>query len=314
MHRVIVVAGEALIDLLIAPDGRSTATPGGGPFNTARTIARLSRPAAFLGRVSNDRFGSLLRDRLVDDGVDLRFVTETDDPTTLALAELDEAGAATYRFYTDGTSAAGLTAEALPYPLPDDVKAVHVGTLGLVLEPLAATIEVLVSRTPDTAILMLDPNGRPSATPDPAAWMARVERTARRADIVKVSSEDLRLLRPDMPTAEAVDDLLTLGVRVVLLTDGARSVNLATPRGVTSLDPPDVHVVDTIGAGDAFGGAFLAAWVGAGHGRAELDDDATLVEATTFAIRVASFTCTRSGAEPPTVLDLEGWQPGRSAG
>jgi fructokinase len=304
MHRVIIVAGEALIDLLIAPDGRATAIPGGGPYNTARTVARLGQPAGFLGRISTDRFGALLRARLVEDGVDLRFVTDTDDPTTLALAELDEAGAATYRFYTDGTSAPGLTTNALPDLLRDDLTAVHVGTLGLVLEPMADAIEDLVSRTPDTVIVMLDPNGRPSATPDLAAWIARIERIGRRADIAKVSVDDLRLLRPGLPPAQAANDLLDLGVRVVLLTDGAGSVRVVTPRDVTSLDPPEVDVVDTIGAGDAFGGGFVAAWVGAGHGRDDLDDNTALIEASRFAIDVASFTCTRAGAEPPTAEEL----------
>ena len=312
MHRMIVVAGEALIDLLVAPDGRSTAVPGGGPYNTARTIARLDHPVAFLGRLSSDRFGALLRERLIDDGVDLRYAAETADPTTLALAELDESGAATYRFYTDGTSAAGMTADALPDPLPDDVMAVHVGTLGLVLEPLAEAMETLVSRTPERAIVMLDPNGRSSAIRNPVAWIARVDRIARRADIVKASVDDLRLLRPDARPAEAVEDLLELGVRVVLLTDGERSVKVTTPRGTTTLEPPHVQVVDTVGAGDAFGGGFLAAWSGFGRGRADLDDDAALVEATEFAIRVAAFTCTRAGADPPTTAELKDWRAGDS--
>lgn len=68
-------------------------------------------------------------------------------------------------------------------------------------------------------------------------------------------------------------------------------------------------VADTIGAGDAFGGGFLAAWIGAGHDRAGLDDEAAVIEATRSAIRVASFTCTRPGAEPPTAAELAGWQP-----
>jgi fructokinase len=315
MHRMIVVAGEALIDLVVAVDGRLTAIPGGGPFNTARTIARLGQPVAFLGRISTDRFGARLRDRLVEDRVDVRLVAETDNLTTLAVAELDETGSATYRFYTEGTSAPGLTVDALPARLPaDGVTAVHVGTLGLVLEPLAVTLEALVARTPSTAIVMLDPNGRPSATPDRAAWPARVERLARRADIVKASADDLRLWRPGVPPAEAVDALLGLGVRVVLLTDGGRSVTVATARGVTTIHPPAVRVVDTVGAGDAFGGGFLAAWIGSGRGRADLDDDAALVDATNFAVRVASFTCTRAGAEPPTEVELEEWRPDVATG
>jgi fructokinase len=314
MHRVIVVAGEALIDLLVGADGRLTAIPGGGPFNTARTIARLGQPVGFLGRISSDRFGMRLRDRLVEDGVDVSLVAETDDPTTLAVAELDEAGSATYRFYAQGTSAPGLTVDALPARLPDGVPAVHVGTLGLVLEPLADAVEALVTRAPSTAIVMLDPNGRPSATPDRTAWAARVERLARRADIVKVSADDLRLWHPGVPSAEAVDDLLALGVRVVLLTDGARSVEVVTPRDVTTIDPPAVEVVDTVGAGDAFGGGFLAAWIGDGHGRVDLDDAAAVVEATGFAVRVASFTCTRAGAEPPTTAELAAWPPDVATG
>ena len=58
---MIVVAGEALIDLIVAPDGSVAANPGGGPYNTARTIARLGQPVTFLGRISSDRFGRDLR-------------------------------------------------------------------------------------------------------------------------------------------------------------------------------------------------------------------------------------------------------------
>ena len=106
---MIVVAGEALMDLFVAPDGSVAANPGGGPYNTARTIARLGQPVTFLGRISSDRFGRDLRANLERDGVSADGVIETDDPTTLALVELDEHGVAGYHFYVDGTSAAGLT-------------------------------------------------------------------------------------------------------------------------------------------------------------------------------------------------------------
>src|SRR3954449_2972991 len=107
----IVVTGEALVDLVLGRDDALTAHPGGGPYNVARTIGRLEQPVAYLGRLSADRFGSRLRRELEADGVDLSAGVGTDAPTTLALAELDESGAATYRFYAEGTSAPGLTPE-----------------------------------------------------------------------------------------------------------------------------------------------------------------------------------------------------------
>ena len=104
---LIVVAGEALFDLVADDTGRLHAHPGGGPFNAARTIGRLEQPVAFLGRLSTDRFGARLRFELESDGVRLDTVVTTDEPTTLALAELAADGSAVYRFYADGTSAAG---------------------------------------------------------------------------------------------------------------------------------------------------------------------------------------------------------------
>src|SRR5947209_1330543 len=105
---MIVVAGESLIDLLVRPDGGVVATPGGGPFNVARSLGRLGAPVAFLGRLSSDAFGRILREHLVDAGVDLSLAPTTNDPTMLAVAEIDDGGAATYRFHFAGTAAVGL--------------------------------------------------------------------------------------------------------------------------------------------------------------------------------------------------------------
>src|SRR5688572_9319300 len=119
---MIVVAGEALIDLAPAPDGASfVAHPGGGPFNTAIALGRLATPVAYLGRLSADGFGRLLRQRLVAADVDLRFVAETDDPTTLALVTLNESREASYSFYTEGTSGSGLRTDQLPDRLPPEI-------------------------------------------------------------------------------------------------------------------------------------------------------------------------------------------------
>jgi fructokinase len=103
---VVLVAGEALFDLVPRGTGSDLGgQPGGGPFNTARTIGRLGRRVAYLGRLSSDGFGHRLRSALAGDGVGLDCIVPTDDPTTLALAEVDGAGVAAYRFYARGTSA-----------------------------------------------------------------------------------------------------------------------------------------------------------------------------------------------------------------
>src|SRR3954452_12268630 len=104
----ILVGGEALFDV-VASDGEDLkAHPGGGPFNAARTIARLDQPVAYLGRLSTDQVRARLERILVDDGVSLDAVVRTEDPTTLALAELGDGGSVSrYRFYAQGTSAAG---------------------------------------------------------------------------------------------------------------------------------------------------------------------------------------------------------------
>ena len=98
----IVVGGEALVDLVPHEAGELRAHAGGGPYNTARTLGRLEQDVHYLGCLSDDGFGARLRAQLVEDDVRLDTVVETPLPTTLALAELDERGAATYRFYTRG--------------------------------------------------------------------------------------------------------------------------------------------------------------------------------------------------------------------
>ena len=104
--------------------------------NTARALARLGVPTAFLGRLSEDAYGQQLARGLVEAGASLALASCGPEPTTVALARVDAAGVARYDFRTDGTSAPNLTAAMLPEQLSPAVEALHVGTLGLVLEPM----------------------------------------------------------------------------------------------------------------------------------------------------------------------------------
>jgi fructokinase len=302
----ILVAGEALVDVIQHADGGLTAAPGGSPYNTVRTIARLGRRASFVGRLSNDRFGRMLREHLEADGVDLACAVATDDPTTLAMAEIGPDGSARYHFYTEATSAGGLLVDDLPAAF-DGVAAVLVGSLGLVLEPTATALETLATRLPAGMPLVVDPNCRPGVIRDPDVYRARMRRIFGRADVVKASTEDLEFLEPGLSADEAARAVLAAGPAVVLVTDGPRDVRVVMGRGAFAVPVPRVEIVDTIGAGDSFAGAFLAWWIGHGKGRADLADGHALHAAVRFGIRVAGVTSGRKGANPPTFAEMGGW-------
>lgn len=288
------------------------ARPGGSPYNAARALARLGAETIFLARLARDGLGRLLGDHLAADGVTIGIPEPSSRPSTLAVATLDQAGSADYAFYLDGTAGADLGYEALKKALPADATALHVGDLGLVMEPVGAAIERLVrSDVPEETLVLLDPNCRPSAIADHEAYQRRVDVIARRADIVKASTEDLAYLYPGVPPAEAARALLGGGTSLVLVTDGPRPALAILPDAVLTEEVPPVTVVDTIGAGDAFGAGFLAWWTAHGLGRANLRQGGLVRQALKAAAAAGALTCARPGADPPTLADLRArnWWP-----
>jgi fructokinase len=302
----IVVGGEALVDLVPHRAGELRAHVGGGPYNTARTLGRLEQDVHYLGCLSDDGFGARLREQLLEDAVLLDTVVETPLPTTLALAELDERGAATYRFYTEGTSAPALEPGAALATLPPAVDFLHIGTLGLVMEPTALALQAVVEAVADRALIMVDPNCRPTFIPDRGTYRRSLAATLRYTHVVKVSNDDLAYLEPGADPLTAARNLLADGPRVALITLGGDGAMIVTADGQETVPAPSVDVVDTIGAGDAFGGGFLAYWRIHGLDRSALSDAGTVRAATTFACVVAARTCERAGANPPRLSDLDG--------
>jgi fructokinase len=297
----VLVVGEALVDLVIPAEGDAvTASLGGAPFNAARVCGRLGAPVSFVGAVSDDRFGTRLVERLAIDGVDTGAIERVVVPTTLAAAELDERGTASYRFYVEGTSAPALCS----MPSFEDVGVLVTGGLGLVLEPMADTVAASIASAPPNLMVVVDVNVRPLVITDRARYLERVDSVLARADVVKVSDDDLAELAPGVPSLDAAAVLVQRGPAVVLLTRGGDGVSIVTPDEVRTVPVTPVAVVDTIGAGDAFAGAFVSWWVLNGRSRDDLGSIDAVEGAVRAANAVAAVVCTRRGADPPWRVDL----------
>ena len=237
----------------------------------------------------------------------LESVVRTEDPTTLALAELGDGGSVSrYRFYTQGTSAAGPDLRGgAASPCPSASTTLFVGTLGLVLEPMASALEAVVDRLAGSdAMIAVDPNCRPHVIDDAAAYRRRLRWILARTHLVKVSEEDVAFLDPDRDPVKATRALLADGPSVGLLTRGGDGVVVVTNDSDVVVTPPPAKVVDTIGAGDAFAGGFLSWWRERDLGADALADLDAVVEAATFACLVAARTCERAGASPPYRREL----------
>jgi fructokinase len=302
---VITVVGEALIDIIVDPAGNVTSVVGGAPLNTARTIARLGVPSTFLGGVSTDAFGARIMRLLEADGVGYALGAQVDEPTTLAIAQIDADGAATYRFMMEGTSAAAVTPQAALAHVGPECSALHVGTLGLVLQPLADATAAVVAASPADRLVMVDPNCRPSVMTSSDVFDRTLRAVLERADVVKVSGDDLAFIYPSIEIHDAAVRLQRESGAVVLFTDGAKSVHVLTESDDVTLEVPRVVVVDTVGAGDSFSGGFLAQWQTRGLGRADVTNLDEVLSAARFGISVAGITCQRPGADPPYVQEIE---------
>ncbi|HEV7897338.1 MAG TPA: carbohydrate kinase [Planosporangium sp.] len=299
---MIVVCGEAVIDLVPAgAPGTWRAAYGGGPANTAVALARLGTPAALACRLSGDNFGRQLRSYLQGAGVDLSLAVAAGEPTTLAVVAFDERGSADYQFYVNGTADWQWSADELPSQLPPGTRGLHIGSLASIMPPGAAVLRAWIAAHRDAATVTYDVNVRADLLADRDAYRRHVTGWLDVADIGKASNDDLSWLYPDrdpLDTARAWLDEHDLSL--VLVTAGPNGA-LAVPRGQDPVRVPGVRVdvVDTVGAGDTFTAAFLHRL---GSRAFEPED---LASALRFAVAAAALTCTRQGAQPPTLAEVE---------
>jgi fructokinase len=307
---MILSCGDALIDFLpsTTSDGREALTPmvGGSCLNIAIGIARLDIPAGFVGGISTDMFGDMIVDHALNSAVDLSYATRTDHPATLAFARVT--GTETQYAFYDADTASRNWAYQRNTVLLDHVECIHVGSTTLVHEKGAEETLALIADAQQNATISLDPNCRPNLIMDKDAYRARMASFCRCADIVKLSDVDFSFLFGDEPYATRAEILLSEGASLVVVTRGHLGAYAwHRSAGMVQTAAPVVRVVDTIGAGDSFQAALLAALHRSGSSkRSRLlhISAAELKHVVWFACNCAAFTCTRAGADPPRTREL----------
>ena len=299
------VVGEALVDVVHRVDGTVDEHSGGSPANVALGLARLGRRVDLLTWLGRDKYGTLVREHLGASGVRLVPGSDAAERTSVAIATLDQAGAASYDFQLEWRVPE--TAALKPAPL-----VVHTGSIAAVLPPGAADVAALVAAARPVATITYDPNARPALMGDPAHACAVIEALVALADVVKVSDEDLEWLHADREPIAVARDWAHRGPAVIVMTRGGSGAVAITSRGIElEMVAPKITVADTVGAGDSFMGGLIdglwsAGLLGAAR-RAALHaiESGTLEAVLAECIQIAAITVSRSGANPPSRAELD---------
>jgi fructokinase len=289
-----VSAGEALTDFIRMGPDRWLSRAGGADWNVARVVATLGLPSAFAGSVSLDRFGDELTALSDAAGLDLRFTQRYAKPPLLAIVH--EASPPQYFFIGEDSADLAFDPQLLPVDWIDRVEWVHFGSISLTREPLRSRLlRVLDAVKAAGKRVSYDPNFRNVMT---EAYDETLRYLAQRADVIKVSDEDLVGLFRTADPARGLASLRAINPVVpILLTRGADGAELHLPGSKLAQQPPLIEVVDTVGAGDASIGGFLYSLMTApGSG---------LAQHLRFSVATGAAACLQAGAAPPPLALVE---------
>ncbi len=299
----VVALGELLIDFTCADTdahGYPTmaAHPGGAPANFLAALQKYGIQSAMFSAVGNDTFGHLLISTLQTAGIDTRGVLALDSFfTTLAFVTLDQNGDRSFAFSRKPGADTQIAFEALPLALLDEASVLHFGTLSLTHNPARATTRAALAYARECGkLISFDPNLRPPLWDDLARAKEEMLWGLSQADVVKISDEEVQFLFGGGLEDGAQRILADYGVSLVFITrgkDGCYYKN-ALAEGYVQNFNEGLHVVDTTGAGDIFGGAAMSRLL-ASQKAPDALTDAELRHIATFACAAASLSTEQFG-------------------
>jgi len=308
---MILCCGEALIDMVPSTSVEDEACfapkVGGAVFNTAIALGRLGGDVGLFTGVSDDLFGRMLGAELKASRVVTDHLVTRQLPSSLAFVELNS-GQASYTFYTHNAADTSLTLADVPTDMTG-LEALFFGGISLCTDPTAASLHAFMRAQTDSCITMIDPNIRPAFIDDESAYRARLHDMIGISDIMKVSSEDLDWLVPEMGTIADKLAKLVHDDKLVFVTKGSDGADayLGSQKIADAKSRP-VQVVDTIGAGDTFNAAILHSLQQDGVLRKSTNFKAqteSVQKALDFAVYSAAINVSRKGANPPWDHELD---------
>ena len=295
------VVGEVLIDLIPGGSERKPIV-GGGPANTAKALAKLGIDTQFIDGISTDGYGQMAKDELVSAGVKLDYVKYSEKPTCLAIVSLSDSGSATYEFVIENTATFDFNSKWLPEPQTDLPSLLHIGTLATVIEPGASVLFEWAKSSAKVAPIVFDPNIRSAVISDRDQYVMQVDRWVSISSAIKASDEDIKWLYPFLEIEQVVNDWLTKGPSLIMVTYGDKGLTGYRKSEMVSVEAVQVKVADTVGAGDTVGAILVEAIVKDGLDSLAGSRLETMLKR---AAKAAAITVSRVGANPPTSEELD---------
>lgn len=288
--------GEMLIDFM--QEGTVFVPyPGGAPANLAIHAKRAGAKAQFVGKLSSDSFGKLLKSTLDQDGVCYPLDT-CDKPTALALVTHDD-GERSFQFYRKETADLYLSREDIDRIDFKKEDILHFCSLGLVSD--ASTYDAhryAIRRIKEAGgIVSFDVNLRPGLWEDLELAKERVLECIQDSDLVKVNEEELEWLAPGTSVEQSLKQIQTKNQLIITTLGSEGSCALLSNGELLHKEIQKVEQIDTTGAGDSFSAMIL---VSLSHFPGNFEDWQTeeLHNALDHASNVSAQVVAKAGAIP----------------
>ena len=264
----VVAFGELLIDFNIDCINEVgypvlSANPGGAPANFLAALANCHHTVAFMGKVGDDEFGRLLIRTLSNCGIETRgIITDKSVFTTLSFVMLNEDGERSFSFARKPGADTCMRLEDVDFSLIDEAKCFHFGSLSLTNDPSKNTTVKLVEYAQSRGkLISFDPNLREPLWDSLDNARMQMLWGLSVSDIVKISDNEVAFLFGDNITCEEASDIMikNYGVRLLYITMGKKGCFYSTTyhKGYVPTDDT-VKTIDTVGAGDIFGGCSMS--------------------------------------------------------